>query len=232
MDKQSSGGPQAVGPTLKQLTIGVSGGFIVILIIAIWGWLSGGGLVHVLGGLTVNTFNEELEKVRTQITEADQKTVSTFDEELKKVRTQVTEVNRKIEEAENQILAVSPRGAVVGFDRDDLNVDLCPEGWVSFGMPGHVIVGAGSAAPYLFRERGGAAKHTLTVDEMPQHEHHIRNFEWGHTINGNGHPARIDVDDGGPWMDNFGRLVTDSRGEGKAHNNMPPYIALYLCKKQ
>lgn len=62
--------------TLKQLAIGVTGGLIVILVMAIWGWVSGGGLVHVLGGLTVSMFNEELEKIRTQTTEANQRTRS------------------------------------------------------------------------------------------------------------------------------------------------------------
>ena len=38
--------PKAV----KELAIGVAGGIIVILITAIWGWISVGGLVRVLGG--------------------------------------------------------------------------------------------------------------------------------------------------------------------------------------
>ena len=196
--------------TLKQIAIGAAGSFVTIVLITLWGWISDGGFVHVIGGVAATT----------------------FDEELRKVRMQVTEVNQTMEEAKNQIPAVSPRGAIVAFDRDDLGVDHCPEGWDPFELPGHVIVGAGSDAPYRFRDLGGAAEHTLAVEEMPRHEHHIMNFEWGHTVNGNGAPARIDVDDGPPWENSVGRLVTDARGGGKAHNNMPPYIALYLCKKR
>ena len=86
--------------TLRQLAIGVAGGLIVVLIMAIWGWISGGGLVHVLGGLTVSGLDEQLEKVHTQITEANQKTVSIFNEELEKIRTQTTEANQRTRSVE------------------------------------------------------------------------------------------------------------------------------------
>ena len=44
--------------TLKQIAIGVAGGLVVLLIIAIWGWLSGGGLIVVLGGATQTALTE------------------------------------------------------------------------------------------------------------------------------------------------------------------------------
>lgn len=199
--------------TLRQIAIGAAGGVVTLLVVVIWSWIVDGGLVQSIGGLAVRTFGEE----------------------LKEVREQITEVNQEIRE----IQAVYPRGAVVVFDRDDLDVDLCPKGWISFKVPGHVIVGAGADSPYRFRDQGGEAKHTLTVGEMPSHEHHVRDFEWGHTVNKDDSQVkpRIDVDDGHPWEDRpgnplFGRLVTDAKGKGEAHNNMPPYIALYFCKKQ
>ena len=195
---------------LKQIATGVAGSIATLVLVAIWGWTSGGGLVDLLGGLTENRFDGEMEKVHMQMTKA----------------------NQKIQEVEDQMPTFYPRGAVIAFDRDDLNVDLCPNGWVPFKKPGHVVVGAGDAAPYLFREQGGAEMHKLTLDEMPKHEHPIKEYEWGHTINGNGHSRRIDVDDGPPWSGITGQLVASSRGGGKAHNNMPPYIALYLCKKR
>ena len=82
-----------------------------------------------------------------------------------------------------------------------------------------------------FGDQGGEEAHTLRMDEMPKHQHRIIEMEWGHTINGNGHPARIDVDDGGPWRNTTGYLTTETKGSDYPHNNMPPYIALYFCEK-
>ena len=133
--------------------------------------------------------------------------------------------------------ALYPRGAVIAFDRDDLDKENCPRGWEPFKESGRVIVGVGDP-PYEFRNRGGVAEHKLTLDEMPAHEHPVSPYDWGLQVNGGEPPwtRRVDVDDGPPYKHEgksiTGRLVATSMGEGKAHNNMPPYIALYLCKKK
>ena len=140
-------------------------------------------------------------------------------------------------------------GLVAAFDRADLNEDTCPEGWEPFvDGRGRVIVGAGNPSASTgqlgvdeagdpltsrsLRQHGGAEKHTLSKDEMAAHSHRIDGFEWGYSVNGNGDAARIDVDDGAPWEGHKGTLHTSKEGPGDAHNNMPPYIALYLCKKK
>lgn len=81
-------------------------------------------------------------------------------------------------------------------------------------------------------DRGGEETVTLTVDQMSSHSHVIETFEWGHTVEGNLDASRIDVDDGAPWRGQRGRLGTNSVGGNQPHNNMPPYIALYFCKKK
>lgn len=173
--------------------------------LGIWEAISEGGLIRILGGATT----AELADVRAEL---------------------------------------STRGVVVAFDRDDLDQDTCPKGWKPFEQArGRVIVGAGdpSKAPAEFgldengnhltdrslRQHGGTETHQLSINEMPTHEHPVRDMEWGYSINGNDHPARIDVDDGPPWGGHTGRLNTEPRGENQPHNNMPPYIALYFCKK-
>ena len=82
-----------------------------------------------------------------------------------------------------------------------------------------------------FGDQGGSEMHTLSTEEMPAHEHPVSNLEWGYDVDGNGKPARIEVDDGPPWDGVTGKLVAGPVGGGQPHNNMPPYIAVYFCKK-
>ena len=88
----------------------------------------------------------------------------------------------------------------------------------------------GSDASYAAGSEGGSAQVQLTIENMPHHGHPIGPFEWGHTINGSGNPARIDVDDGPPWEGRTGGLEANGVGGGLPHDNMPPYRVVSFCK--
>ena len=133
---------------------------------------------------------------------------------------------RVASDAAERILGGVASGAVVAYDLPG----GCPEGWSDFGDGhGRVVIGSGPGYPY--REVGGAAEVVLEIGHLPAHSHDVERFEWGLSINGNGHPQRLDVDDGLPYSGLTGTLTTSPVGEGEAHENVPPYIALRLCKK-
>ena len=117
--------------------------------------------------------------------------------------------------------------AVTAFD----SRDGCPDGWTPLSIAeGRVVVGAGQG--YAYRDRGGEESVSLTERHMPAHVHTISRFEWGHTVNGgDGDRERLDVDNNEPTRAH-GELVTDNVGAGEAHPNMPPYVALYFCRKE
>lgn len=140
------------------------------------------------------------------------------------------------------------KGAVMAFDRSDLDQDTCPAGWEPFKEGrGRFVVGAGdpAAAPGEFgsdengapltnralRQHGGTERHQLSLAELARHHHPVTGPEWGHSINGNGAPPRLDLDDGPPWSNMTGRLTTGEVGTNEPHNNLPPYISLFLCRK-
>lgn len=81
------------------------------------------------------------------------------------------------------------------------------------------LLGAGGT--YGVGATGGEATHTLTIAEMPSHKHYMRvagggnNYE-GVTIGPGAYTSNED---------------TSEKGDGQPHNNMPPYLAVYMWKR-
>lgn len=77
---------------------------------------------------------------------------------------------------------------------------------------------------------GGEKEHTLNVDEMPGHAHQMYlKYDSGNaTIPAWGVKYQFNQ----PSTQSKGLITsTGSLGGGKAHNNMPPYLAVYMWKR-
>ena len=86
---------------------------------------------------------------------------------------------------------------------------------------------------YSAGSTGGEATHTLTVDEMPSHRHTPQNMYWA-TMSG------TSVYDGGGQFWRWSNTAQSSpvkdayigaTGGDQPHNNMPPYLAVYVWKR-
>lgn len=147
-----------------------------------------------------------------------------------------------------------PAGTIVMWSGSSI-----PSGWAlcngSNGTPDlrdRFIVGAGSS--YGLGAKGGEATHTLTVSELPAHAH----GGWANAAGSHSHTVNVDtqgVPDGAwdHWMDGrrywnstwasdgkgstaaageHGHSVSGSNAGGSgAHENRPPYYALYYIMK-
>ena len=77
-------------------------------------------------------------------------------------------------------------------------------------------------------ETGGEEEHTLTVDEMPSHGHSWRgvNSTAGVSNQQGNYPFDIYEDRKNNWTGTASMI--SNTGGGQAHNNLPPYLAVYI----
>lgn len=82
------------------------------------------------------------------------------------------------------------------------------------------LLSAGST--YTAGDTGGEATHTLTVDEIPSHTHTFRvstaETDWNTNAATSGGTS-------------YAQPATSSTGGGLAHNNMPPYLVVYMWQR-
>jgi microcystin-dependent protein len=133
--------------------------------------------------------------------------------------------------------------------------DQLPPGWVlcdgralpggnkTPNLSGRFIVGyeAGNAE-YAVNNSGGEARHTLTVEEMPRHDHpanmnragtHEHTFRisqhgWAFALaqSGDEHSGPISTAPTSSAGDHIHTVTVQPKGDGKAHENRPPYYVL------
>lgn len=130
-----------------------------------------------------------------------------------------------------------PTGVILMWSGTASNI---PSGWAlcngSNGTPDlrdRFIVGAGNS--YAVGATGGEASHTLTVNEMPTHNH---SFYYRTSSGANGYALGLNTgSSSSDYVTPHSTKVTTNKslvkneGGGAAHENRPPYYALcYIMK--
>lgn len=88
-------------------------------------------------------------------------------------------------------------------------------------IQGRFLLGASSS--YAAGSTGGEATHKLTINEMPSHRHEYKGYESSGSTTG--------------WSASRAsqkyNMLNDlqATGGGAAHNNMPPYLSVYIWKR-
>ena len=100
--------------------------------------------------------------------------------------------------------------------------------WEAFGA-GRVPVGVDTTQTEFntVEKTGGEKTHTLTIDEMPSHNHPFivpprYNWEWASGGAMFGQKSTTSANN---------NQLTSSTGGGQAHNNLQPYITVYMWKR-
>ena len=153
---------------------------------------------------------------------------------LSKTTSEIEDALRKADNIETafdtmftqKMLSIYPVGAIYMSTSSTSPASLFGGTWEQ--IQNRFLLAAGSS--YTAGDTGGEATHTLTANEIPAHSHAIysgygdivsnvsdayRYQKWGSSDRG--------------WK--TGNLGTNSIGGGAAHNNMPPYLVIYVWKR-
>lgn len=126
---------------------------------------------------------------------------------------------------QNTLQKVYPVGAIYIS-----TVSTSPKTLFGFGtwtqITDRFLLAAGST--YKAGATGGSATHTLTVNQIPAHQHATMEYQSGRTGTSGGSADGIQWSTAltGTW-----KLSTGKTGGGAAHNNMPPYLVVYAWKR-
>ena len=85
----------------------------------------------------------------------------------------------------------------------------------------------GASSTYVAGTTGGEVSHILTVDEMPSHSHTFLRHQFDRNDDDNGTDVYGANNKTLPQVN----ATTDAAGGGQAHNNMPPYLVVYIWKR-
>lgn len=86
---------------------------------------------------------------------------------------------------------------------------------------------------YTAGTTGGEAEHTLTVDELPENIGTFRTLSWNSDNAATGAFSMTEqlADRADTTGNLYGTAQYKLSGGGHAHNNMPPYLAVYMWKR-
>lgn len=130
------------------------------------------------------------------------------------------------------MLAMYPVGAIYMSANAVSPADLFGGTWER--IEDRFLLAAGSS--YTAGSTGGEATHTLTIEEMPSHNHQIH--QWTYILSSGGGSGKYNISSqsAGNGNANYANEDTEYRtsyeaGGGQPHNNMPPYLAVYTWRR-
>lgn len=165
-----------------------------------------------VAGVMLQTVNE-VESVTTNGQLVDALAVKALINTVNNLQTQVT----------NYWKNIYPIGSVYISVNSSFNPNTAFGGtWVR--IQDRFLLASGSS--YTNGNMGGEATHTLTINEMPSHNHNPLRLAYGGAT---ASPEGLSYSSTSVGDKNFNWL--SSQGGNQAHNNMPPYLVVMVWKR-
>jgi hypothetical protein len=143
----------------------------------------------------------------------------------------------QVDGAAGTVKAIYPVGAIYISTSGTNPATLFGFGtWEVYGQ-GRAIVGAGSGTDSRGESKsfsagaiGGEYNHQLTVAEMPSHSHNLAGSAWQNAFTDGLNIAYSIAGRNMPRTGWYSGFMSDAGG-GDAHNNVQPYIAIYIWRR-
>jgi hypothetical protein len=203
----------------------------------------------------LNAENKEQNLTMRQFTELMVESITTIQKNIQSLTEKDTAIEKAIEKSEKSFTdkisaywkTIYPVGSIYVSVSSTSPEKLFGGTWTQ--IQDRFLLAAGSS--YAGGATGGEAEHILTEDEMPSHNHtpstyddagsesgYKRNFTTNLAISSES-IGRTAVGSGGSRYamtattnsDISETATTSKTGGSKAHNNMPPYLAVYVWKR-
>ena len=152
-------------------------------------------------------------------------------DELYDAATDYSSMNTRLTNVENQIY---PVGSIYIAVNNTNPSTLFGGTWESFGE-GRTLIGVGTGTDsnstqkvFASNETGGEYNHTLTINEMPNHNH---NFSYAMSANNNSSYYVLSGVKQFLTSAQTAMSTTYETGGSESHNNIQPYITVYMWKR-
>lgn len=188
----------------------------------------------------VSARTTEIENVNTAITTERDARISADNEINQKFTQETTNIKSNINKNTSDISTLNsmiavywktiyPIGSIYISTSATFNPNTVWGGTWEQTASGRCLIGANDSYP--LGSMGGEATHTLTIQELPQHSHGIYGAD---SRSGNitvPQPRFTYKDKGQTTSYISGIMGTELTGNNNAHNNMQPYLAVYMWKR-
>lgn len=188
----------------------------------------------------VSTRTRDIENVNSAIDREKSARISADNTINQKLTQKTTELSTKVDNNTSQIrtlhsmLAVYwktiyPIGSIYISTSSTFNPQTTWGGSWNKTADGRCLIGANDTYP--IGSTGGESSHYLTIDELPQHSHGIYGCDSRDGSNTLTKSTFSYKDQGQTTSYISGILGTELTGGGNAHNNMQPYLAVYIWER-
>lgn len=170
-----------------------------------------------------------------KIAGVNQNDLTVIKEDISQLQTETTQLNddvtrlmgafTSVTDLTKQLFLLMHRVGDIIFSTSDENPSTIYGGtWVAWGK-GQVPVGVDTSDSDFntVEKTGGEKEHTLTVDEMPRHNHTIANRLSG--------SQNLSGDYGAYLLEGTDNSWVKDTGGDQPHNNLQPYITCYMWKR-
>jgi hypothetical protein len=195
------------------------------------GWKDYPDTTTPVNATNLNQMDEGIAAVDQELT-TQKENATDMQDTIDQLNTGLSELNLKLE------LVRSHVGMIVQTTTLDTEAKVIAiYGGTSWSkIEGRFLLGASSS--YAANSTGGEAAHRLTINEMPSHNHAFTSGGHAMCIYTNADPANqyswgYVAGQNTGWYINANKNVADItyNGGNAAHNNMPPYKAVYIWER-